>query len=91
MNHGMETRAADHHFQYKGWSVAVHLSGKTDEGIVTGHAALVLAGVPKCRISLAAPHRDGAGAISALARMARAFIDDWQEREHTGETGFTAL
>ncbi len=69
----------------------MHLSGMTDEGVVTGHAALQLVDVPKCRISLAGPHRDGAGAISALGRMTRAYIDDWQEREHTGETGFTAL
>jgi hypothetical protein len=87
----METRTAAHRFDYLGWRVTVRLEGITDKGIVTGHADLKLGDQPKCRISLAGVHHDGSSAISSLSRMARAFVDDWHERDHTGKTDFLAL
>ena len=87
----MEHRTAAHRFDYKGWSVAVRLESTKDDGTVAGHADLKLDHIPKCRISLAGMHHDGASAVSSLARMSRAFIDDWLERDHTGSTGFATL
>jgi hypothetical protein len=87
----MEHRTAAHRFEYKGWSVAVRLESTKDDGTVAGHADLRLGDMPKCRISLAGVHHDGASAVSSLARMARAFIDDWLERDHSGTTDFAAI
>ena len=66
---------AEHRFNYRGWEVVVQLDGIAADGCVSGHAQLH-AGNYSCRLVLASRFHDGAGAIGALARKARALIDD---------------
>jgi hypothetical protein len=66
---------AEHSFNYRGWEVVVQLDGIAADGCVSGHAQLH-AGNYSCRLVLAGRYQDGAGAMSALARKARALIDD---------------
>ena len=66
---------AGHHFNYQGWDVTLQLYGVTGEGHVCGHEDL-RAGNYSCRLVLATPHGDGAGALRAVAQRARTLIAD---------------
>ena len=69
---------AAHDFDYLGWKVKVELDGASSEGIVSGHADLYEQSIFVCRVMLSARHRDGSSAMQALARKARALIDERQ-------------
>jgi hypothetical protein len=87
----MDSHHAAHRFIYEGWRVVVHLDGTDVAGDIAGWAELRLGDASRSRIALAGHHRDGASAIGALAKVARAYIDDWRSRPHTGDTGFMSL
>ena len=91
----MDSHHAAHRFIYQGWRIAVHLDGTNASGDIAGWAELRLADVSgdvtRSRIKLPGEHRDGASAIGALAKVARAYIDDWRSRPHNGDTDFAAL
>ena len=69
---------ASHDFHYLGWKVKIELEGAGSDGIVSGRADLFEDSKFICRVMLSAHHRDGSSAIQALARKARAVIDEWQ-------------
>lgn len=52
---------------------------------------LQLEGERKCRLSLLHAHADQQVVIEELRRRAHTWIDAWQRREHSGNTGFADL
>lgn len=81
-------------FEYAGWEVCLQLDAPEIDRSIAGHADLSYQGVHKCRIALAAHQQDPtshADPLDVLGTEARAFIDDWTQRVHTGNTGFIEL
>jgi len=78
--------------EYRGWEVRLAI-GDADDGVAGfgGHAELWLNGDHKCRIVLASSRTVEADARYALEAKARAFIDEWITRSHTGTTMFGEL
>jgi hypothetical protein len=76
-------------FEYRDWKVHIEVSGK--QGHLSAHANLWLKGEQRCFLVLATSQEDRAAACAALGAKARAYIDDWTSRPHTGTTGFTPL
>jgi len=86
-------REVSRQFEYAGWDVHLQLDPPAVDRSVAGHADLSYNGAHKCRIALAGHHdqADDADALDVLGAEARAFIDDWMQRLHTGDTGFVEL
>lgn len=86
-------REVTRRFEYAGWDVHLQLDPPEVDRSVAGHADLSYSGTHKCRIALAGHHADAsqADALDVLGDEARAFIDDWTQRLHTGNTGFVEL
>jgi hypothetical protein len=58
---------------------------------VAGHADIYRAGSYLCRIVLARHFTDDWLATNALQAKAIDWTEDWNRREHRGDTGFTNL
>ncbi|MGK6307906.1 hypothetical protein [Variovorax sp. DT-64] len=78
-------------FMYEAWEVRVYLNGVALEEQAWGHADLWRDGEHKCRVALSGRFEDAASALDALERKAKAWVDDWKVRDHSGETGFASL
>jgi hypothetical protein len=78
-------------FVYEAWEVRVHLNAVAVEEQAWGHADLWRDGEHKCRVALSGRFEDAASAYDALERKAKAWVDDWKVRDHSGETGFASL
>ena len=89
----MKRRTPTQRFEYAGWDVHLQLDSPDIDRSIAGHADLSYQGVHRCRIALAGRHQEP-GAVSSLdvlSAEARAFIDDWMQRLHSGDTGFVEL
>ena len=75
-------------FDYEGWEIRICLSAALLDGQAAGHADLLRDGEHKCRVALSGRYPDAASASDALERKAKAWVDDWRSRDHTGDTGF---
>lgn len=78
-------------FAYDGWDIRISVDATMLDGQAAGHADLWLGGEHKCRIALSGRFVDPATACDALAGKAKAWIDDWKVRLHSGDTGFAEL
>ncbi|MDR6854789.1 hypothetical protein [Variovorax guangxiensis] len=78
-------------FVYEAWEVRVCLDSMVIEGQASGHADLWCDGEHKCRVALTGRFQDRESACDALERKAKAWVDDWKARDHSGETGFANL
>lgn len=76
-------------FEFRGWIVSIEIDRA--ENCFSGHADLHYDGNYKCRLVLATTSLDDSSARWELESRARAFIDDWIMRPHTGTTGFQDL
>jgi hypothetical protein len=77
--------------EYRGWEIRRAVGVGEGGAGFAGHAELWLNGDHKCRIALASSRPVEADARCALEAKARAFIDDWITRSHTGTTAFGEL
>ncbi|WP_077002930.1 hypothetical protein [Variovorax sp. KK3] len=78
-------------FGYEGWDIRICLDGPVaGDGQLSAQAELSLAGAGKCRISLSG-RIDIDTACDTLERKAKAWVDDWKSREHSGGTHFAEL
>jgi hypothetical protein len=59
--------------------------------MLTCHADLHRDGKFICRMVVGKSFRDRAELLAAMERRAHAWIDDWEQRDHTGNTGFVQL
>ncbi len=78
-------------FDHGDWHCDIELTGTTGEGYWAGHAELFRNGGFKCRVVLAGRFSDALVASTALERKARNVIDEWDARDHTGDTSYSAL
>ena len=79
-------------FRYKNeWEGHIHITGRNEQGILAAHAELFRDAQFKCRIMVAQQFRDDKLATAALEEKAMQWMDDWNSRDHSGETGFTEL
>ena len=78
-------------FVYEAWEVRVCLEAAATEGQASGHADLWRDGEHKCRVALTGRFQDAESACDALERKAKAWVDEWSGRDHSGETSFTSL
>lgn len=78
-------------FVYADWEIRVCLSVLGADGQTAGHADLWREGSHLCRVALSGRFADEAQACEALERKAKDWADDWNARDHTGDTGFVSL
>jgi hypothetical protein len=78
-------------FVYADWEIRVSLSAVGVDGQTAGHADLWREGAHLCRVALSGRFADEVQACEALERKARDWADDWNARDHTGDTGFVSL
>lgn len=78
-------------FVYEAWEVRVCLEATAAEGQSSGHADLWRDGEHRCRVALTGRFPDAASACDALERKAKSWVDEWNSRDHTGETGFASM
>jgi len=78
-------------FVYEAWEVRVCLEAVATEGQASGHADLWRDGEHKCRVALTGRFQDAESACDALERKAKAWVDEWSGRDHSGETSFASL
>ena len=76
-------------FDYREWLVSIEITCAGEA--LSGHADLFWEGQQKCRVVLSSLRLNEAETRLALGTKARAFIDDWMSREHTGDTAFSKL
>ena len=86
-----ESRAEVRRLERDGWQARIFITGRRESGAMAGHADLYRAGLYSCRITTANDHRDEMPATNDLEARANAWIDDWNSREHSGDTGFVDL
>lgn len=85
---GNEARRFEHE---GGWQGRIFITTQGGGGFVAGHADLYRADAYICRIVLARQFNDEWLATNALRAKAIDWIDDWNRREHSGDTGFSSL
>lgn len=73
------------------WTVRVHVVPARLDSPAASHADVYRDGVRKCRLTLVGHRQDPAAAATALEARARAFIEEWSTRPHTGDTGLAEL
>lgn len=73
------------------WRVRIHVVPARGDSPVASHADVYREGVHKCRLTLVGHRHDPAAAAVALEGRARAFIEEWSTRAHTGDTGLAEL
>ncbi|RZL92515.1 MAG: hypothetical protein EOP82_09990 [Variovorax sp.] len=78
-------------FAYEGWEICICLTEATAEGQAAGHADLSRDGDHKCRVALSGRFPDAESACDALERKARNWVDEWNSRDHSGNTSFVNL
>ena len=76
---------------HEGWEIRICLDAVMNEAQSAGHADLWRGGEHKCRIALTSRFVDAAGACDTLERKAKEWVDDWNSRDHSGDTGFARL
>jgi hypothetical protein len=73
------------------WEGRIHVTGRGKDGSVVAHAELFRASTFICRIALARQFDEEEQAVDALQAKAVDWMDDWNSRQHSGDTGFTSL
>lgn len=86
----MEEDGEVRRFVYQGWEIRICLTPSVGDH-AGGHADLWRDAVHKCRVALSGRYADEVQACDALERKARAWVDDWHSRDHTGQTDFADL
>ena len=86
-----ETGVEVQRFERDGWQVRVFIMGRLESGAVTGYVDLYRSGEYKCRITTARHNSDEQLAVVDLREKALRWIEDWNSREHSGDTGFVSL
>ena len=74
-----------------GWQGRIRITGRGEYGFVAGHADLYRNGQYMCKIVLARQYIDAWLAANALHAKAIEWIEDWNRRDHAGDTGFSCL
>lgn len=93
----MDTRSSNHdgvvrRFEHLGsWQGLIYITARGERGFVAGHADLYRADSYMCRIVLARQFEEEWLAANALQAKAIEWIDDWNRRDHAGDTGFSCL
>ncbi len=83
---GTEQRRFEHE---GGWQGRIFITTRGGGGFVAGHADLYRAEAYMCRIVLARQFNEEWLATNALQAKSIDWIDDWNRREHSGDTGFS--
>ncbi|MBT2321481.1 hypothetical protein J7E62_03790 [Variovorax paradoxus] len=78
-------------FVHAGWEISVCLSVMGADGQAAGHADLWRDGAYLCRVALSGRFADEMQACEALEHKARDWVDDWNSRDHSGDTGFASI
>ena len=86
-----ESRTEARRFARDTWEVRVFITGRRESGSLVGHADLYRDGAYRCRITTANDHHDERLAMNSLEARAHAWIDAWNSRDHSGDTGFASL
>ena len=73
------------------WLMRFHSVASPDGSALGAYVELLRDGERKCRLSLLHSHADQAVVIEELRRRAMNWIEAWQRREHSGNTGFADL
>ncbi len=86
-----ESGAEVHRFECDDWHARIFIIGRRENGAVAAHVDLYRAGKLICRLTTARHNSDEQLAVDDLADKAVKWIDDWNSREHSGDTGFLSL
>ena len=73
------------------WSMRFHTVESPNGGPLGAYVELLREGERKCRLSLLHAHADQTVMVDELRRRAVNWIEAWQRREHSGNTGFADL
>ena len=73
------------------WNVLIHVCWDCAERRYAGGAELLQAGTLTCRIALSGEFETAQEAAKSLRGRAKAFIEDWRQREHYADSDFSEL
>ncbi len=87
----MEAPQLTDRFEEGDWAVLIHVCRDFPERRYAGGAELLQAGTLKCRIALSGEFETAQQAAKSLRGRAKAFIEDWRQREHYADSDFSEL
>jgi hypothetical protein len=73
------------------WKILLFDTSTESKEALAGHADVHRDGKFICRMVVAKSCRDLEELLASLEGRAHAWIDDWERRDHTGNTGFVQL